>query len=145
MQTILYSKSGVKKTSHAHLERFVGRSKGLKPIFRRDMQWCEFWENSSGSLNVSCFLSVWLTLSCDSPNRAEQFYQTDNMKENSVFPHLLLTWTDYLSLFPFSCCFHLLRWCKKAWKVRGRTERDRYKQAEMISTHGQVYTWKRHL
>lgn len=89
MKTILYSKFGV---NVIHMwSRFVGRPKGLKPIFQSDKQWHEFWENSSGSLNASSFLSVWLTVSCDSPDRAEEFYQTDTMKENMIFPHLLLT------------------------------------------------------
>lgn len=51
----IWSKKTTKKTDMHMWSRFVGRSKGLKPIFRLDMQWGEFWENSSGSLNASCF------------------------------------------------------------------------------------------
>lgn len=98
------------------------------------------------------FLSVWLTLSCDSPHREEQFYQTDNMKENSVFPHLLLTWTERLSLF--LRCFYLLQWRKKGEKseavpsktninrLKGLPHMDRCTRGKDTHTHTRLFRFQ---
>lgn len=125
----IWSKKKKKKTWHAHVEQVCWQIQRFKNPFS-DLTCSGV---SSGRTPLAAwmhhaFLSVWLTLSCDSPHREEQFYQTDNMKENSVFPHLLLTWTERLSLF--LRCFYLLQWLKKGEKsdaVLSKTNTNRLK------------------